>query len=136
MTPGLRERWSQSFTDPSGGAFASIVVPDVELDGSIFARPVHGRLAVWTILHTAAGIYDRLTFTREATGDGRVYLEWTGTAVGMPVDGVTILVLGDQGHFTKVALHHRPLAAVLAFSAEMANRLSAGSGADHFYQVP
>ena len=136
MASTSKERWSRSFADPSGDAFAAIVSPDVELDGSIFARPVHGRHAVWTTLRTASGIYDSLTFTSEATSEGRVYLEWTGTAIGMPVDGVTILMLDDQGQFTKVAIHHRPLAAVLTFSAEMANRLSAGPGADHFYQVP
>jgi hypothetical protein len=94
---------------------------------------MYGRHAVWTTLRTASGIYDSLTFTSEAVGARRVYLEWTGTAIGMAVDGVTILVLDDQGRVAKIAVHHRPLAAVLAFSAEMADRLAAGPGGDHFY---
>jgi hypothetical protein len=60
MTSSPRQRWSESFADPSGEAFAQIIAADVELDGSIFARPVHGRHAVWTTLRTAAGIYDSL----------------------------------------------------------------------------
>jgi hypothetical protein len=48
---------------------------------------------------------------------------------------VTVLVLDGQGLFTRAAVYHRPLAAVLAFSAEMARRLATGPGAGHFYQV-
>jgi hypothetical protein len=136
MTSSPRQRWSESFADPSGDAFAEIVTPEVELDGSIFARPVHGRHSVWTTLRTASNIYDSIAFTHEAATGDRVYLEWTATALGMRIDGVTILVLDEHGQFTRVAIHHRPLAAVLAFSAEMAKRLATGPGTDHFYQAP
>jgi hypothetical protein len=118
-TAGHKQRWSESFSDPSGQAFAAIVNPGIELDGSIFARPVHGRDDVWTTLRAAPGIYDSLTFTSDAASDRRFYLEWTATALGMPVQGVTILAIDDQNRFASVAIHHRPLAAVLAFSAEL-----------------
>jgi hypothetical protein len=135
MTSSPRQRWSESFADPSGEAFAQIIAADVELDGSIFARPVHGRHAVWTTLRTSAGIYDSLAFTNDATSDGRVYLEWEATALGMRINGITILVPDDHGQFAKVAIHHRPLAAVLTFSAEMARRLVDSPVADRFYQA-
>jgi hypothetical protein len=54
----------------------------------------------------------------------------------MPIEGVTILALDDQDRFTNVAIHHRPLTAVLAFSAELAEHLAASPGADHFHQGP
>lgn len=136
MTPSPGQRWSESFTDPTGEAFAQITTPGVMLDGSIFARPVHGRHAVWTTLSTAAGIYDSLAFTRGTAGSGRVYLEWNATALGMRIDGVTILIPDDQGRFARVALYHRPLDAVLAFSAEMARRVADSPVADRFYQTP
>jgi hypothetical protein len=136
MTPSPGQRWSESFTEPSGEAFAEITAPGITLDGSILARPVHGRHAVWATLSTAAGIYDSLVFTHHAAVDGRVYLEWNATAVGLRVDGVTILVADDQGQFARVAVHYRPLEAVLAFSAEMARRLAESSVADRFYQSP
>jgi tetratricopeptide (TPR) repeat protein len=56
--------------------------------------------------------------------------------LGMRMDRVTVLVLDEQGLFAKVFVHHRPLAAVLAFSDEMAGRMGAGPSADHFYRVP
>jgi hypothetical protein len=77
-----------------------------------------------------------LEFTYDALAGDRVYLEWTATALGMRMDGATILVLDADGQFARVTVHHRPLAAVLAFSAEMAKRQTAGPGANHFYQTP
>jgi hypothetical protein len=38
--------------------------------------------------------------------------------------------------FARVALHHRPLAAVIALSAEMARRLAESPISDRFYQSP
>jgi hypothetical protein len=46
----------------------------------------------------------------------------------MSVEGVTILALDDLDPLAKVAIHHRPVAAVLAFSAEMGNRLATSPG--------
>jgi hypothetical protein len=51
----------------------------------------------------------------------------------MRMDGVTVLTLDADGNFARVAVYHQPLAAVFAFSAEMARRLASGPGADHFY---
>jgi hypothetical protein len=136
MTPSPWQRWSESFTEPSGDAFARITAPGITLDGSILARPVHGRHAVWATLNTAAGIYDSLVFTHHATAGGRVYLEWNATGLGIGIEGVTILVSDDEGQFARVALHHRPLGAVLALSAEMARRLAESPIADRFYKSP
>jgi hypothetical protein len=136
MTPRPWQRWSESFTEPSGEAFARITAPGITLDGSILAQPVHGRHAVWATLNTAAGIYDSLVFTHHTTTGNRVYLEWNATALGIPIDGVTILVSDDHGQFARVALHHRPLAAVLALSAEMARRLAESPISDRFYRSP
>jgi hypothetical protein len=133
VTSSLGRRWADAFADPSGEAFAALVSPAVELDGCIFARPVHGRHAALTALATAAGIYDALSCTSEAGAGRRLYTEWSATALGMRMDGVTILCSDDQGLVTWAAVHHRPLAAVLTFSAEMARRLGANPIADHFY---
>jgi hypothetical protein len=107
MTPSPGQRWSESFTEPSGEAFAQITAPGITLDGSIFARPIQGRHAVWATLSAASGSYDSLVFTHHVAADGRVYLEWNATALGLRIDGVTILVADDEGLFAQVALHHR-----------------------------
>lgn len=133
MAADPSERWSHSFADPSGEAFGEILADNVELAGSVVVQPVYGRHAVWSCLRTGSSLFESIEFTERAVAGPRVYLEWTGSALGMRMDGVMVLVLDADGQFARVAVYHRPLAAVLAFSAEMARRLATGPGADHFY---
>jgi hypothetical protein len=130
---GPASRWGDSLADPSGTAFAAIVSADVVLEGSVLALPIRGRQAVWATLRAAAGIYDALTFTSDAERDGRAYLDWTATALGLRIAGVTVLYFDQGGRFASIALHHRPLGAAIAFSAELGRRLAGQVSADHFY---
>lgn len=100
----------------------------MRLEGSIFATPVDGREEVWTSLRTAGGITDTLSFTHELTEPGRSYFEWELDALAQRFDGVTVLTFDGSGLIVNVALHHRPLGGVLAFSAEMGRRLGNSLG--------
>jgi hypothetical protein len=128
--------WRQALGDASGAAFAEAATPNVRLEGSIFARPIIGREKVWTSLRAAGRITDSLTFTHESTAPGRSYLEWDLEALGQRLHGVTVLTLDSSGLIANVALHHRPLGAVLAFSAEMGRQLGDSLGRGVFYQAP
>jgi hypothetical protein len=134
--PSLRERYSQAFQDDTGASFAAITEPDITLTGSIFSRPIAGRPQVWLTLRTAAGIYDEITFTSAAEAPGRAYLDWTARALGLDIDGVTVLTVGPAGRFVGIAIHHRPLGAVLAFSFEMGRHLDGRIGPGHFDAAP
>jgi hypothetical protein len=111
--------WSAALRDESGVTFGQMAAPNVRLEGSIFAGPVDGREKVWTSLRAAGGITDALRFTHESTSGQRTYAEWDLDALGQRIHGVTVLTLDSSGLVENVALHHRPLGAVLAFSAEM-----------------
>ena len=87
---------------------------------------------MWLTLRTSAGIYDELTFTTAAEAPGRAYLDWTARALGLDIDGITVLTVGRAGTFTSIALHHRPLGAVLAFSRELGRRLDGLIEPGHF----
>ncbi len=128
----LQERYAQAFRDVTGEAFAAITEPGVVLSGSVFARPVAGRAQVWLTLRTASDIYDKITFTGAAEAPGRSYLDWTARALGLDIDGVTVLTTGPAGAFAGIAIHHRPLGAVLAFSREMGRRLDGRIEPGHF----
>ena len=130
--PSVSERYSQAFRDDTGESFATITEPDIALSGSIFSRPISGRAQVWLTLRTSAGIYDELTFTTAAEAPGRAYLDWTARALGLDIDGITVLAVGPAGTFTSIALHHRPLGAVLAFSRELGRRLDGLIEPGHF----
>jgi len=127
--------WTGALRDESGATFAQVAAPHVRLEGSIFARPIDGREKVWASLRAGGSITDTLSFTRESAAPGRSYLEWELEALGQQVQGVTVLSFDSTGLIDNVALHHRPLGAVLAFSAEMGRRLGNSPGPGVFYQA-
>jgi hypothetical protein len=125
--------WQGALRDKSGATFAKVVAPDVRLEGSIYATPIDGRENVWASMRAASGITSALSFTHEPAAPDRVYLEWEQEALGQRVSGVTV---DGSGLIANVALHHRPLGAALAFSAEMGRRLGNSLGPGVFYQAP
>jgi hypothetical protein len=127
--------WTGALRDESGATFAQVAAPHVRLEGSIFARPIDGREKVWASLRAGGSITDTLSFTHESAAPGRSYLEWELEALGQQVQGVTVLSFDSTGLIGNVALHHRPLGAVLAFSAEMGRRLGNSPGPGVFYQA-
>ena len=128
--------WTGALRDESGATFRQVAAPHVRLEGSIFASPIDEREKVWTSLRTAGRITGTLRFTHESTTPDRSYLEWELEALGRRIHGVTVLTVDSSGLIDNVALHHRPLGAVLAFSAEMGRRLGSSLGPDVFYQAP
>src|SRR5882757_4557577 len=127
--------WREALSDRSGVAFGEVVAPHVRLEGSIFATPIEGREKVWTSLRAAGAITDRLSFTHESTASDRSYLEWEAEALAQRFRGVTVLTVDGSGLIENVALHHRPLGAVLAFSAELGRRLGNGVGPGVFFEA-
>jgi hypothetical protein len=88
---------------------------------------------VATVLAAASSIYESLEFTAEAQSASTTYLQWRATAFGgIRIDGVTVLERDAAGKIVTVAIHHRPLEAVLRFSAEIRDRLAGVIPADHF----
>jgi hypothetical protein len=126
--------WTGALRDESGATFGQVAAPHVRLEGSIFAAPIDGREKVWTSLRTAGGITDTLRFTHESTAADRSYLEWELEALGQQFQGVTVLALDGSGLIDNVAVHHRPLSGVLAFSAELGRRLGNSLGPGVFYE--
>jgi hypothetical protein len=128
--------WRSALGDESGATFAEVVAPHVRLEGSIYATPIDGRDKVWTTMRTAAEITDTLSFTHESTAQDRTYLEWEQEGLGQRIAGVTVLAFDGSGLIVNVALHHRPLGAVLAYSAELGRRVRNTVGPDVFYRDP
>jgi hypothetical protein len=136
IVPPFLPIWRSALGDKSGATFAEVAAPHVRLEGSIYATPIDGRDNVWTCLRAAGGITDALRFTHESTAPDRSYLEWEQEALGQRFQGVTVLTLDRSGLIENVALHHRPLGGVLAFSAELGRRLGNSLGPGVFYQAP
>ncbi|MFD3452805.1 alpha/beta fold hydrolase [Streptomyces sp. NPDC058691] len=128
------QRWTTAFADKSTDSFGEALAEEAVLDASILTRPIEGREQVKQVMAAASGIYDSLTFTHEATEGLRTYLEWRATASGgTRMEGVTILTKDERGRIERVTIHHRPLGAVLRFSAELRDRLLDRIDPTHFH---
>jgi hypothetical protein len=127
--------WTRAFAEKSATAFGEAFAADVVLDASVLTRPIEGRDQVTSVMGVASTIYESLAFTQEAVDGHRSYLEWEATAFGgVQLRGVTILTKDGNGQIARIAIHHRPLGALLRFSAELRERLRGVVDADHFHQ--
>ena len=129
--------WTNAFAERSAAAFAKQFDDGVVLEATTLYRPVTGLKKVMSVMSTASKIYESLEFTHEAANGPRSYLEWRARAFGgMELDGTTVLTKGPEGKIVHVAIHHRPLAAVLRFSSELGDRLKDELDPAHFYRAP
>ena len=101
------EGWTGAFAAQQRDAFAATFAPDVALHASALRRPVTGRDDVAYLMGEASQIYEQLEFVHEAQGGRLTFLEWHARTAGL---------------ISRVAIHHRPLDGVLAFSAELRDR--------------
>jgi pimeloyl-ACP methyl ester carboxylesterase len=117
------EGWTGAFAAQQRDAFAATFAPDVALHASALRRPVTGRDDVAYLMGEASQIYEQLEFVHEAQSGRLTFLEWRArTHSGVSLEGVTVLERDDAGLISRVAIHHRPLDGVLAFSAELRDR--------------
>jgi hypothetical protein len=123
------EAWTGAFQEQREDSFAATFARDVTLQGSALRRPVIGRDDVAYLMGEASQIYQGLEFLHEAKSDRFTFLEWRAqTHSAVSLEGVTVLERDDTGLISRVAIHHRPLDGLLAFSAELRERTLARLG--------
>jgi dihydrofolate reductase len=103
--------------------FAASFAPDVSLDTAVMNGPCIGVDQVGWFFAATTKMYDHLDFTHETVAGRKTYMEWQGQAFGAPIAGATIVTRNAAGLIESIRLYHRPLSAVIRFSAELAKRL-------------
>ena len=103
--------------------FAAAFTPAVSLDTAVMNGPLSGVDLVGAFFAATTKMYDVLDFTHETVAGGKTYMEWQGEAFGSPIAGTTIVTRNEAGLIEGIRLYHRPLSAVIRFSAELAKRL-------------
>ena len=127
--------WRRGFAEQSQTIFVDEFADAIVLEASTLVTPIEGKERVAATLAAASSIYETLEFTAEAGAGSTSYLQWRATAFGgMKIKGVTVLERDARGKVIAAAIHHRPMDAVLRFSAEMRDRLAGMIPADHFIQ--
>jgi hypothetical protein len=129
--------WASAFSHESESSFGEKFAPSVKLEATALARTVEGRERVQTVMGAASRIYETLEFTRHAQEGQRSYLEWTARLRGgEPVSGITVLTSDPDGKIVSIAIHHRPLPAMLRFSAMLGRDLAGKIEPSMFYDGP
>ena len=152
----ITHRFAEAARRRDGAAMAALFAQDVTYHTPTLTTDLHGRDLTLRYLAAGTRIVDDLEYTDQVSDDERLILFWTGIldrreisgatvladeAGGLIRDitvlqrpwGVTVLTLGSTGLIDNVALHHRPLGGVLAFSAELGRRLGNSLGPGVFY---
>jgi pimeloyl-ACP methyl ester carboxylesterase len=125
--------WKGAFSQQSAAAFGETFAEDVVLEASVLLGPARGREGVKRIMEAASKIYEFLEFTDQAVDGPRQYLQWRARAFGgIEIDGVTIITRNSSGAIARIAIHKRPLSAVLLFSAALGRSLRGNADADNF----
>jgi SnoaL-like domain len=96
---------------------------DVELHSPVLFRGFEGReTVIGVITHVAATLED-FAYTDEAVGDGTVVLRFKARVGDLELEGIDHLTLDEEGKVADLTVFMRPMKALTAFNAQMAERL-------------
>ncbi|MFF0086376.1 alpha/beta fold hydrolase [Streptomyces canus] len=116
--------WTAAFEQRTQDSFAAALSPNVRMEASALAKPVERKEHVEALMTAVSSVYERLEFVRKAQDGPRTYLEWEAAAFGgFQMKGITILTRDDEGLITEIAIHHRPIGAVLQINAKVGGPL-------------
>lgn len=96
---------------------------DVVLHSPVLFRGFEGIDAVGMVLGHVAGVLEGLTYTDEAVGDGTVVLRFKAMVGELELEGIDYLTLDEDGRVADLTVFMRPMSALTAFNARMAERL-------------
>jgi hypothetical protein len=96
---------------------------DVALHSPVLFNGFEGIEAVGTILGHVAEVLEGLTYVDEALGEGTVVLRFKAMVGELELEGVDYLTLDDDGRVSDLTVFMRPMKALTAFNARMAERL-------------
>ena len=116
--------WLEIVQRPTPAAFAAAFTDGVVLDTSIARGRIVGPDDVRSFFEASRSMYATIRFTHETGAPPRICLEWEGSFQGADIGGATVLSFDTNGAIERIQLYHRPYAQVLAYSAELARRLT------------
>jgi hypothetical protein len=131
-TGGPGDFWREIVARETLGYFATAFADDVVFETSSCNRTVRGPAELRTLIRAMSSLYSSLEFVAQNDALDRTYLEWTGSALGEDVAGVTVIERDASGKITSVRLHQRPLGAVVRFANELGRRQIPEFSADDF----
>lgn len=127
------QAWQSAFEQKTEEGFAAALASDVRLEASALAKPVQGKDKIKAVMAAVSGVYESLEFVHQVQDGERTYLEWRAAAFGgFAMKGVTILKRDEAGLIAEIAIHHRPLGAVMQIAAKVGPTLAGVLSPDYF----
>lgn len=99
---------------------------DVELHSPVLFRGFEGRETVMAVVTHVADVLEDFAYTDEAVGDGTVVLRFKARVGDRELEGIDHLTLDEEGLVADLTVFMRPMSALNAFNAQMAERLAPG----------
>jgi hypothetical protein len=96
---------------------------DVALHSPVLFRGFEGIEVVGMVLTHVAAVLQDLTYVDEAVGEGTVVLRFKAMVGELELEGVDYLTLDEDGKVADLTVFMRPMKALTAFNAQMAERL-------------
>ncbi|MGX1804198.1 nuclear transport factor 2 family protein [Nocardia sp. NPDC055321] len=111
-TVGTPVRAWTAFALETADAYAAGFAPDVVVETA--STPILGAAAVRATMRTASPGPESLRFPEQVSRGPQTYIDWEArTSDGVPLHGVIVMTLDDEGRVTHLALCQRPLQALL-----------------------
>ncbi|BCW05697.1 alpha/beta fold hydrolase [Arthrobacter sp. NtRootA1] len=127
------QAWQSAFEQKSEEGFAAALALDVRLEASALAKPVQGKDKIKAVMAAVSGVYESLEFVHQVQDGERTYLEWRAAAFGgFAMKGITILKRDEAGLIAEIAIHHRPLGAVMQIASKVGPTLAGVLTPDYF----
>ena len=120
------------FTDYSPTWMGNLA-SDVTLEGSILDGALQGAEAVRTVVGAARNLYDRQDFNFVGPwGEDSLIEDYTAEIGGRPLGAVHVISFNADGQAQHIAIHYRPLSALMFFSRLLHQSLAGTPYADHY----
>ena len=123
--------WHRILEDRDIAALASLLHDEAVFLSPVVHTPQRGKRIVMAYLGAAAVVLANPTFryVREIVGPNDAMLEFETEIDGVSVNGIDLIRWDDAGRIIEFKVMVRPLKAIQAVHAKMAERLQSGSAA-------
>ena len=130
-TPDPVAEWHRILEDRDIAALASLLHDDAVFLSPVVHTPQRGKRLVMGYLGAAAEVlgYPSFRYVREIIGARDAMLEFETEIDGIEVNGIDLIRWDDAGRIVEFKVMVRPLKAIQAVHAKMAERLQSGSAA-------
>ena len=121
------DRWHRIVFDRDAQDLQSMLAEDVVFHSPYLEQPYSGRQAVSLILTTVSEVFQDFTYHREIVGDNNWALEFSARVGDLPLKGIDLIRLDDDGLIAELEVFVRPYNGLRALGVAMARRLNSTS---------